>query len=390
MKIVLLCWRDTGHPQGGGSEHYLEQLGHYLKRQGHHVIVRTARYPGAPRAGRLGELTVSRGGGRYTVYPRALLWLMAGKLGLGRARRTELIVDTQNGIPFFARLVGLAPTVVLTHHCHKEQWPVAGPLIGRLGWLIESRLAPYVYRNAPYVTVSEASKKELEHLGVDPARITVIRNGLSPLPQELIRLEPTPQLHLVTLSRLVPHKQIEHAMDALAAVLPRHNAVMDVIGSGWWAEKLHHYAQQLGVADRVIFHGQVGEQVKHALLDQADIHLMPSRKEGWGLAVMEAAQHGVPTIGYRHSAGLCDSVVDGRTGLLASNKTELVAHLERLLTHPEQRRALGRAARRRAAEFSWEDTGAAWEKLLSTLAAARLGHDPGSSAPPRINAPHEG
>ncbi len=47
--------------------------------------------------------------------------------------------------------------------------------------------------------------------------------------------------------------------------------------------------------------------------------LLPSRKEGWGLAVVEAAQHGVPTIGYRSSGGLSDSIVDGVTGILVDN-----------------------------------------------------------------------
>ena len=48
---------------------------------------------------------------------------------------------------------------------------------------------------------------------------------------------------------------------------------------------------------------------------------MPSRKEGWGLAVIEAAQHGVPTVGYRSSKGLTDSIVDGVTGLLVGGES---------------------------------------------------------------------
>ena len=61
------------------------------------------------------------------------------------------------------------------------------------------------------------------------------------------------------------------------------------------------------------FRGQVTEDYKHALLARADALLMPSRKEGWGLAVMEAAQHGVPTVGY--TFGLRDSVINGKTGM---------------------------------------------------------------------------
>ena len=47
--VLLLCWRDTGHPQGGGSEAYLQRIGTRLAADGVHVTLRTARYPGAPR-----------------------------------------------------------------------------------------------------------------------------------------------------------------------------------------------------------------------------------------------------------------------------------------------------------------------------------------------------
>ena len=46
MKILLLCWRDTHHPQGGGSERYLERVGDFLVSQGHEVLFHTAMYPG--------------------------------------------------------------------------------------------------------------------------------------------------------------------------------------------------------------------------------------------------------------------------------------------------------------------------------------------------------
>lgn len=120
------------------------------------------------------------------------------------------------------------------------------------------------------------------------------------------------------LSRLVPHKQIEHALTTLA-VLRDHvpDVHLDVVGDGWWMDPLVEYAARLGVSDAVTFHGYLDEESKHQVLQRAWVHLMPSRKEGWGLAVTEAAQHGVPTVGYRSSGGLTDSVTDGITGLCA-------------------------------------------------------------------------
>ena len=79
------------------------------------------------------------------------------------------------------------------------------------------------------------------------------------------------------------------------------------------------------------FHGHVDDVTKHQVVQRSWVHLLPSRKEGWGLAVVEAAQHSVPTIGYRSSGGLTDSIVDGVTGILVDDSRELADRLEELL-----------------------------------------------------------
>lgn len=367
MKILLLCWRDTAHPQGGGSERYLERVGEYLAAHGHDVVYRTAAAPGLPRRSERGGVRYSRSGGKYGVYVRAFLAMLAGRLGLGTLRGVDCVVDTQNGIPFFARLASGKPTVVLTHHCHREQWPVAGPLIGRLGWWLESRVSPAVHRRACWVTVSEPSAAELAELGVPREQIHIIRNGVDPIPGRVPHLPDDGRTHLVTLSRLVPHKQIEHAMDVVREL--DDSVVLDVVGSGWWSDELCSYARKIGVLGRVRFHGQVSEEHKHALLSRAALHLMPSRKEGWGLAVVEAAQHAVPTVGYRASRGLTDSVEDGVTGVLVDVPNQLIAAVRELLADDARRRELGAAAKARANGYSWEETGAAFEALLRGLAS---------------------
>lgn len=148
-------------------------------------------------------------------------------------------------------------------------------------------------------------------------------------------------------------------------------AVLDVIGSGWWEAQLREYAERIGVASRVRFRGQVTEDYKHALLALADVHLMPSRKEGWGLAVMEAAQHGVPTVGY--SFGLRDSVIPGQTGVLVDTEEEFVRAVRELVADANLRRQLGENARELAAHYSWEKTGCAFEELLTQTARATAG-----------------
>jgi glycosyltransferase involved in cell wall biosynthesis len=388
-EVLLLCWRDTGHPQGGGSERYLEQVGAQLAARGVKVTLRTARYPGAPRRERLDGIDISRAGGRYTVYPRALAALLLGRIGLGplRGLRPDAVIDTQNGIPFFATAVTTAPSVVLVHHGHREQWPVAGRLVGRIGWWIESRLSPRVHRHNQYLTVSLPSAEELATLGVDRTRIAVVRNGAEPVPADAptgAAETRTPAPTVVVLSRLVPHKQIEDALAAVARLRDRVPGLrMDVIGDGWWADNLRDNARELGIADAVTFHGHVDERRKHELLARAWVHVLPSRKEGWGLAVIEAAQHGVPTVGYRSSRGLTDSIVDGATGILVDDVAQLADAVGDLLDDSGARTVMGEKARARAREFSWEQTGNGVYEVLA--AAARGEHTSGLLAPRTVD-----
>ncbi|SEL50764.1 glycosyltransferase family 4 protein [Rhodococcus maanshanensis] len=383
-EVLLLCWRDSGHPQGGGSERYLEQVGAGLAEQGIKVTLRTARYRGAPRTDTLDGIAISRGGGRLTVYPRALAAIALGRLGIGPLKgvRPDAVIDTQNGIPFFARAVAGAPVTVLVHHCHREQWPVAGRLMARVGWWVESTLSPRVHRRNQYLTVSLPSAEELTALGVGRERIAVVRNGADSVPPAVrIGCDDTRTEHpsVCVLSRLVPHKQIEDALSAVATLRRgTPDLRLDVIGGGWWEENLRDRALELGIADAVTFHGHVPEERKHELLSRAWVHVMPSRKEGWGLAVIEAALHGVPTVGYRSSRGLTDSIIDGVTGSLVGGDevadgdvADLTEAVASLLADAEQRAELGEKARARAAEFSWAQTASGVRTVLSASAAGR-------------------
>jgi glycosyltransferase involved in cell wall biosynthesis len=373
--VLLLCWRDTGHPQGGGSEAYLERIGAQLAESGVRVTLRTARYPGARRREVKDGVRISRAGGPYSVYIWAGLAMVLARFGLGSLRRArpDVVIDTQNGLPFMARWAFGRRVAVLVHHCHREQWPVAGPVMGRIGWFVESKLSPRVHRRNQYVTVSLPSARDLTGLGVQPGQIAVVRNGLDEAPAQTMTLPRSPAPRVVVLSRLVPHKQIEDALEAVAALRPWiPNVHLDILGGGWWQQRLVDHAALLGISDAVTFHGHVDDETKHHVLQQSWVQILPSRKEGWGLAVTEAAQHCVPTIGYRSSGGLTDSIVDGVTGLLVDDHEGLIDQLERLLTDQVLREQLGTKAQARSGEFSWQQSADAMRTVLESVHAGRI------------------
>jgi glycosyltransferase involved in cell wall biosynthesis len=259
-------------------------------------------------------------------------------------------------------------TTVLVHHCHHEQWPVAGPVLGRIGWFVESRLSPWLHRRNQYVTVSLPSARDLVDLGVGTERIAVVRNGLDEAPAQTLFGPRASTPRMVVLSRLVPHKQIEDALEAVAVLRPRVPGLhLDIVGDGWWHQRLVDHAARLGITDAVTLHGHVDDMTKHNVVQRAWVHLLPSRKEGWGLAVIEAGQHGVPTVGYRSSGGLADSIIDGVTGVLVDDHHELLSRLEQLLGDPVLRDQLGGKAQARSTEFSWQQSSEAMREVLESV-----------------------
>ena len=366
MRIAFLNWRDSTHPEGGGAEKYAETVCAGLGALGHDVTLLCARYDGAAHHEARAGYRVLRQGGRLGVYA-------ASVRRLRRLERSEgpfdVVVDTQNGIPFLAHLVTRTPVVVLVHHVHREQWPIVfGPVAARVGWFVESRIAPRLLRGQQYVAVSERTRTELVELGVAGDAVTVIHNGTeAPLATGTARHH---EPRLVVLGRVVPHKRVEHALEVTARLRARHPGLrLRVVGDGWWSERVRDEVDRLGLQDDVDLVGHVDEQTKHAELAAAWVALAPSVKEGWGLCVVEAASHGTPTVAYRDAGGLSESIVDGSTGLLVGDLEEMTTAVDGLLGDRAARDSLGEAAIGHSLLFTWERTTQAWDSLLSHRAA---------------------
>lgn len=361
MRVAFLNWRDTSNPEGGGSEVYIEEIGRRLVARGHDVTLVCAAFPGAPELDIRHGVRIIRRGSKLSVYREARRLLRSGALG-----NVDVVVDTQNGIPFLAPWASSSPVVVLVHHVHREQWPVVyDPIRSRVGWWVESRLAPRVYRGRPYVAVSAATARELAELGVERERIEIVHNGTSG-PQRLERHPSDPTPRILVLGRLVPHKRVEHVLSAAGALRSRFPDLrVAVVGEGWWRPELEASARELGVADMVEFTGHVTEERKYEQIGRAWVLALPSLKEGWGLVVMEAASMGVPTVAYRSAGGVTESILDDETGLLVNDSVaDLTRALHAVLSEEPLRQRLSQAAQTHAQEFSWDTSAMRFERVL--------------------------
>jgi glycosyltransferase involved in cell wall biosynthesis len=364
--VVFFNWRDTANPEGGGSERYVETMARGLVEQGARVTIVCAAHDAAPSDEVIGGVRYVRRGNHLEVYLLGVRDLLLRRFG-----KIDLVVDVQNGLPFFTRIATRKPVVVLVHHVHREQWPVVFPgLLGRVGWWIERRLAPVLYRRSQYVAVSRATRTELAGLGVDKKRIAIVPNGTLSRPDAAVERSVSPTI--VVLGRLVPHKQVEHAIDAVAALRGEYpDVLLSVVGSGWWEHDLRKYAAEAGAGDLVRFEGQVSEDRKHEILAKSWLMLLPSLKEGWGLVVGEAGAHRVPTIAYSTAGGTCESVEHEHSGLLVDDPGAFTSAVRELISDDVRRRRLGDGAFEMSRSFAWAHSQASFGSVLNEVLAGR-------------------
>lgn len=363
--LVVKTWRDRWHPDAGGAEVWLDEVVTRLARRGWAVTILTAAHPDRPDHEVVDGVRYVRRGGTLTQY--ALAHLSQRRL----PEPADVVLDVFNGVSFLSSLARRPPTVVVVHHIHREQWSmVFGRVRGAIGWFLEHRVAARVQRDRPHVTVSVPSAEAIaETYGVPADRIRVAHNGWNPPPATSPAADLVPATHrLVSVARLVPHKRIEVAIAAVARARDGgRDAHLDVVGAGEWLADLQGEAARLGVAEHVTFHGHVDEARKHAILAASDLLLLPSVREGWGIVIGEAAQHGVPAVALASAGGPRDSIIDGVTGELAAGDEDLVDRAIDLLDDPTRRAALGDKAAEQATRFTWEG---ATDVVESTLRAA--------------------
>ncbi len=359
-----MSWRDTGNPESGGAENYLLKMAEGLRDQGARVTIFTAAYAGAPDRSIRDGIAYVRAGGKLSVYLRGMQQLALRRLG-----RLDAVIDVQNGLPFFTRMVTRKPVIVLVHHVHREQWPVVYPgVTGKVGWWVERWLAPRLYRHCQYVAVSRATRDELIGLGVPARHIAVVHNGSEPLVTSQ-QVAKTDYPSICVVGRLVPHKQVEHAVDAALELRREFSDLrLTIVGDGWWADELRRYVHQRNAETFVDFTGHVTDEEREAVFARSWVKALPSLKEGWGLVIGEAGHHRTPTVAYRHAGGTRESIKDGYSGLLVDNQPEFVAALREVLVDDERRRALGDGALAMSEAYTWENT----QKALGHVVASAL------------------
>ncbi len=242
------------------------------------------------------------------------------------------------------------------------------------------------------VATDQITRREVPRLlGVDPARVVVIPNGVSldaieqatPPEAALVAARAVPSLSeadpvFLSVGRLETYKGFLDVLGAIESLvqdraLPERWAWV-VVGQGPAEAELR---ARLGpdLRNHVHLVGRVSEELLHAFYARSDVFVHATRYEGSSLVTLEAMAHRLPVVATR-AGGIPDKVVEGETGLLLEpgDRAGLARALETMAGSPEARRAFGERGRERCLRFfAWpriiEGVLALYQELLEEAAA---------------------
>jgi glycogen(starch) synthase len=219
--------------------------------------------------------------------------------------------------------------------------------------------------------------------GLEESRVSVIPNGIDPDDLEpvadLDRLRAefaAPDERLVLLvGRLVYEKGFQLALDALPGLIERlGNVRFLVAGSGTHEAQLREQAEALGLTEHGTFLGWIGDDVLHSLYRIADLCVVPSIYEPFGLVALEAMASGCPCI-VADTGGLREIVPeDERVGLRfnGGDAEHLATMVERLLTDDQLRNRLVVEASEHVLSFDWADVARQTAAVYAEVARAAV------------------
>lgn len=200
------------------------------------------------------------------------------------------------------------------------------------------------------------------------------RPVVAPMPVNTSLFQPSPRARstdeVLFVGRLNEQKGLHVLLDALAMM--RRRARLQVVGEGPHESTLKRQATELGVLDRITWHGSLKREALLALYQRAAVVAIPSRDEGLGLVAVEAQLCETPVVAFS-SGGLPDVIADGQTGLLTpvGDTGAMAAAIDRLLADVSLARSLGAAGRRAAqAEFSPNAVAARYAELYRGVLSA--------------------
>lgn len=365
MNILIFNWRDIKHSWAGGGEICIfEQASRWVKT-GHKVTVFCGQdiENNLPNIEIIDGIKIYRKGGRYSLY----IWAIWYYLAYFR-KKTDIVIDVVNGIPFFTPLFCRIPKITYVYHIHNEQFFYELPFVlSHIGFVIERFIFPFLYRNLNVITISETTKKKLIKIGFHEKKINVVYCGINESRIVKKTLSKFSHPTILYLGRIKKYKRIDLLVNIFPKIIEKiPKARLIIAGWGTEASQLANLIMKSPLRRKIILAGPVGNEEKKILLSRSWIFVNPSIGEGWGIAVIEANLHGTPALSFDVS-GLSESIKHEETGLLAIDENDLINKICKVLKNDNFRKKLSKNALKWSRNFNWDHSAKESLELLEKI-----------------------
>jgi glycosyltransferase involved in cell wall biosynthesis len=361
-KILLINWRDIRNPEAGGAEVYYHEIFKRLASRGQYdITVLSHEFAGAPAREDVDGIHTIRRGSRLLFNYSVIPFLRK------HDREYDLIIEDINKVPFFTPLFTKRSRLCMVMHFfgsaifNELAFPMA------LYIFAGEKLVPLFYSREKFVVLSNSTRDEVRAFTGANATIEVVEPGIdtdfySPGPKQ----DPP---YLLYMGRIKKYKNVQflvRSFPLLAKRFPKFS--LKVAGGGDYVPEIRTLVQNMGLDDKIILEGHVSEKQKRELLRGATLVLNPSIKEGWGITNIEANLCGTVSISSR-VAGLRDSVIDNKTGLLFeyNNKDDFIKKVAMLLEDNKKRVTMEQEGVLFARSLSWNNMTDKMEMVLKEV-----------------------
>lgn len=299
--------------------------------------------------------------------------LLPGLMTLGngfilqRARQIGLdLVHDPTGVTPFLFGAGGARMVVTVHDV--IAWTCQG-VSSRLGTVIYRYWLPNLLgkRAKAIVTASSQSRHDiLKYLRVSSDCLRIIPYGIGqcfePLPAQVASRHLEQRFgvsgsYILYVGALTQRKNIQGALEAFSLVVRRNPSLRFIIAGppSWKQSPVQSTSERLGIADKILLTGPVGDADLVALYNGADLLVFPSLYEGFGLPPLESMACGTPVV-CSNAASLPEVVGDAAITVDPHDTEALAEAIKRVLSDPELAQEMREKGLGRAKQFTWEDT----------------------------------
>lgn len=240
-------------------------------------------------------------------------------IGRGLAR-----IARERGIPVIATNHVMAENIL----DHSMMPKFVDDLILKYAWADAARTFAMTRAiTTPTRRAADFLEKTVDVAGVIPVSCGIDRSQYTPV------IAPREKNRIIFVGRLTAEKQVEVILKAMTMLDPALDVSFDIVGGGDQRKQLEHLSTQLGLADRVTFHGRIPDEELRGLLSRASLFVIASIAELQSIATMEAMASALPIVA-ADAVALPHLVHDGENGHLfePGNVDDLAAKLTAVLT----------------------------------------------------------